>query len=142
MRGMIKKSYVITSVVVMIEIISRWCHAGRFAAFLNAWHDFEKKLEQNFPHYEYGYSFRSITKHRDNLLLFYVTYPSMVLLPAYLCVYCSKLHIFAQFTATIICLQFITVSLLEDVKMFLSYTAISQAFQQVGESLFIWQYTK
>lgn len=132
MRGLIKKSYVITSVVVIVEIISRWCHAGRFAAFLNAWHDFEKKLEQNFPHYEYNYSFHRIAKLRDSLLLLYVTYPSMILLPAYLCVYCSKLHIFAQILATIICFQFITVSLLEDMKMFLSYKAISQAFQQVS----------
>ncbi|CAG7833062.1 unnamed protein product [Allacma fusca] len=134
-RGMVQKTYVITACIMVGELISRWWHAKKFVHFLNKWNGFELKLAKAFPHFDYDYDFLTLMNLRDNLILFYVTYPSMVLIPAFLVVYCSRFNVFAKLLGILICSQFIAVSLLEDVKVIMSYKALQQAFHQVRKCI-------
>ena len=136
MLGMVKKTYIVTAVIAVLQIYSRWAYADKLVVFLNAWHDFEKLIAQHFPPYEYEYNFGAIAKSRDFFLLWYVVYPSMVVVPTFLCVYCSRLQVCAQFFATIMFFQIIPLTLLEDVKMFLTYKGLALAFSQVCITLF------
>jgi len=137
LREMVKRTYLITSTILIVETISRWWHAKKFIYFLKKWEGFEKLMALNFPSFDYDYDFSSLPRFRDNLILFYVIYPSMVLIPAFLCVYTTRLGLLGKSLGVLICFQFTAVSLLEDVKVILSYRAIQEAFTQVIQTKLI-----
>ena len=114
-----------------MEIATDWCTAVALTNFLNSWSRLERDFELAFPKATFTYSFDGIGKTRDNLLLYYVAYPSIIIYPYFLAAFCFNLGISAKFLVTCMFIQLTIVSLSEDILLLLSYKTISESFAQV-----------
>ena len=107
------------------------CTAVALTKFLNSWSRFERDLELAFPKATFKYCFEGIGKTRDNLLLYYVAYPSIIIYPNFLAAFCFNLGITAKVLVTCMFIQIAIVSLSEDALLLLSYKTICESFAQV-----------